>query len=257
MSNTPLSSAQRVLSLFVSTYAARPWRSFVVCLGKPITENLTVPTDGKLAVGNSPTWSWDGGVSYAAGSALTAVTGAPAVGQYAISAGLYSFNVGDALAKVKINYRFATLEQTNFPGALQAAFLADGFALSDLINGLAYAVTEGWLSTNSAPADDVQTFTLEQPGFAEAGGTAPTLAESGQQIVNVCAALNATPGAARFAASGLVGGFVGTVGGNTFAEEDLLPGAYYAVAQGWLRPTGNKWSDPVFALTAAGAAAAA
>lgn len=254
MSNTPLSSAQRILSLFVSTYSARPGRSFPVSIGSPTTETHTVATDGTVTVGNAAAWTWDGGVRYANGSALTAVSSLPAQGQYSVAAGVYSFNAADELAKVAVTYRFASLEQRNFPGALQAAFCQSGFALGDLIVGLAYAVTEGWLSTTSAPTDDAQSYTLEGPGFTEAGGTAPTMAASAQQVVNVCAGLNATPGAARFDANGLVGSFVGTAGSNTFAPEDLLPGVYYAVNQGWLRPASQP--DPVFSLTAAGAAQA-
>jgi hypothetical protein len=95
---------------------------------------------------------------------------------------------------------------------------------------------------------------LENPGFAEAGGTAPSIAASAQQVINICAGLNVTPGAARFDAKHLVGSFVGTVGGNTFAPEDLLPGVYYAVSQGWLRSASP--FEPIFSLTAAGAAQA-
>ena len=47
----------------------------------------------------------DGGVSYAAsGAALAAVTGVPAPGQYAVSAGTYTFSGADANAPVAISY---------------------------------------------------------------------------------------------------------------------------------------------------------
>lgn len=257
MSYTPAQSATEILSIFVGTQSARPGRSFSVCLGTPVTETFIVPTDGKISVGNAGAFAADSGVVYAAsGDALTAVTGSPAQGQYAVAGGVYQLNVADALAKVAITYRFLGLQQSRFPGALQADFLGAGYALSDLIAGLAYCVTEGWLSTQSAAGDSLQTYTLEQPGWTEAGGTAPTVAQSGQQLVNVCAALNATPLAARFATKDLVSAFVGEVGGNTFAPEDLMPGYGYALSEGWLRPCGQNPFDPVFVLTAAGAAAA-
>lgn len=258
MSYTPAQSASEILSIFVGTQSARPGRSFSVCLGPPLTETWIVATDGKVSVGNASVFAADGGVVYAASrNALTAVTGSPAQGQYAVVApGVYQFNVADALAKVNITYRFLGLEQSRFPGALQADFLGAGYALSDLIAGLAYCVTEGWLSTQSAAGDSLQTYTLEQPGWTEAGGTAPTMAQSGQQLVNVCAALNATPLAARFVVKDLVAAFVGEVGGNTFAPEDLMPGYGYALSEGWARPCGQNAFDPVFVLTAAGAAAA-
>ena len=164
MSNTALQSAERIVSLAVSNFAARPGRQYSFCVGKPISETHVAPTDGAVTVGNASAFSWDGGVVYAAsGAALTAVSGSPSPGQYAVANGVYQLNVGDALSKVVITYRFEGLSQANFPGALQAAFLQDGFAISDLINGAAYAVSQGWLTANSAPSDDVQNFTLEHP----------------------------------------------------------------------------------------------
>lgn len=257
MSNTALQSAERIVSLAVSNFAARPGRQYSFCVGKPISETHVAPTDGAVTVGNASAFSWDGGVVYAAsGAALTAVSGSPSPGQYAVANGVYQLNVGDALSKVVITYRFEGLSQANFPGALQAAFLQDGFAISDLINGAAYAVSQGWLTANSAPSDDVQNFTLEQSGWTEGGGTAPTMAASGQQLINVCAAIDATPGAARFAAKNLLSAFVGMVGDNTFAPEDVMPGYGYALTQGWVRPAAQNSFDPVWGLTAAGAAAA-
>jgi hypothetical protein len=195
-------------------------------------------------------------VSYQGGSALTVVSSSPAQGQYSVSGGVYQFNVADVLAKVSISYRFASLAQAGFPEALQKAFLNAGYVISDLIAGLGYAVTEGWLSTNSPPSVDFQTFVLEQSGFAQAGGTAPTPAASAQQIINVFAALNNRPLAALFKARDLLNAFVGTVGGNTFAPEDLMPGAWYAVSQGWLRPGSWDPFEAAFILTAAGVAQA-
>jgi hypothetical protein len=244
---TSLQSAQEILNLFAP--GARPGRTFPVCVGKLVTELHTVPTDGKVAVNST----WDGGVTYAIiGVALTLVSGAPSHLQYSVVGGVYQFSVDDALTKVNITFRLATLSPTNFVGALQKAFLAAGYAISDLVNGLAYAVGQGWLSMNSAAGDDYQTYTLEQPGWTQGGGTAPTMAQSAQHLLNIWPA-PVTANSSVITAVGIVGTFVGTVGGNTFVPEDLLPGAYYAVAQGWLRPFGlnfqNSWT-----LTAAGVA---
>ena len=123
-----------------------------------------------------------------------------------------------------------------FPGSLQAAFLAAGYAISDLSAGLAYALEQGWLSLSDTYVDgagnDLQQYVLEQAGFAEAGGAAPTQAAAAQQMINVAAAIDNSPNSGRFSLANLTSAFVGTVGDNTFAPEDLI-GAYgYAFAQG-------------------------
>jgi hypothetical protein len=252
---TPLQAAQEILSIFVAA-GARPGRGFPVSVGKAVTELHTVPADGRVAVNSASVFAWDGGVSYQGGAALAAVLATPAQGQYAQAAGVYQFNFADALAKVAITYRFVSPAR-QFPGAVQASFLTAGYTLSDLINGLAYAVAQGWLSTASVVADDYQTYVLEQAGFTEAGGTAPSIAASAQRLINVAAAMNNSPGGARFDASSLVSAFVGTSGGNTFAPEDVIPGYGQALASGWVRPCGNSAFDAVFCLTAAGVAQAA
>jgi hypothetical protein len=227
-----------------------------VSVGNVVTELHTVATDGIVAVKSASVFTWDGGVSYQGGSALTLVSGSPSQGQYAISGGVYKFNVADVLAKVSIAYRFASVTQAGFPEALQKAFLNAGYAIGDLVAGLAYAVTQGWLSTISPPAADFQTYVLEQSGFAQAGGTAPTPAQSAQQVINVFFSANSRPNGALFKARDWLNAFVGTVGGNNFAPEDLMPGAWYAVAQGWLRPGSWDPFEAAFILTAAGAAQA-
>jgi hypothetical protein len=145
---------------------------------------------------------------------------------------------------------------SRFPGAIQIAFLGAGYALTDLSAGLAYAVGQGWLTQgqtyNEGQPGASQTYALEQSGWTQGGGTAPTMAQSAQQLLNVWPA-PVTANNSIVTARGIVGVFVGTVGGNTFAPEDLLPGAYYAVAQGWLRPFGQPFSNEWY-LTAAGVA---
>jgi hypothetical protein len=154
----------------------------------------------------------------------------------------------------------APLALSRFPGAAQAAFLALGFQVTDLAAALAAAVEAGWLSLGQfylgAGADGSQMYVLEQAGFVEAGGTAPTQAASAQQLLNVAAAINDSPGADQFNLNALTPAFVGTVGSNTFAPEDILPGYALALANGWVRPA-KGLNEPVFSLTAAGAAQAA
>ena len=52
------------------------------------------------------TWTTDAGVTYASGAAMTAVAANPAVGQYVVNAGVYSFNATDVTnaAAVLITY---------------------------------------------------------------------------------------------------------------------------------------------------------
>jgi hypothetical protein len=161
----------------------------------------------------------------------------------------------------------APLTLARFPGAAQVAFLALGktatngffYQIADLTEALSAAVAAGWLSLGSSSpgagdgSTGVQRYVLEQAGFAEAGGTAPTQSASAQQLLNVAAALDDTPGAAQFDLNYLTPTFVGT--GNTFAPEDVLPGYGYALAQGWVRPA-NGLNGSVFSLTAAGVAQA-
>lgn len=156
------------------------------------------------------------------------------------------------------------LSVSRFPGAVQEQFLSayqssPQQGINDLTAGLAYAVQQGWLSispSNPDPSRNLQMYELEQAGFSEAGGTVPTQAAAAQQLINVVTALNSTPGAAQFNLDYIASSFVGTVGGNTFAPEDLIPGYGYAVAEGWVRPILGSGFGNVFSLTAAGAAQA-
>ena len=51
-------------------------------------------------------WASDFGVTYANGTALTAVIGSPGAGQYNVSGGVYGFAAADAGAAVLISYGF-------------------------------------------------------------------------------------------------------------------------------------------------------
>jgi hypothetical protein len=72
-------------------------------------EVQTVPSSSAYTVtANAPFGAWgaDQGVTYANGTALTQVSGNPAVGQYSVSAGIYTFNSADANAAVLISYSY-------------------------------------------------------------------------------------------------------------------------------------------------------
>ena len=80
-------------------------------------ESGTVPatTAYTVTVVNSTHFDTDLGVRYyATGAPFTRVTGLPTVGQYAVSAGVYTFAAADASAKVLISYVYdsATTGQT-------------------------------------------------------------------------------------------------------------------------------------------------
>lgn len=51
-------------------------------------------------------WLQDDGVTTAAGAAMTAVTGTPATGQYAVAAGVYTFAAADTGTDVLISYSY-------------------------------------------------------------------------------------------------------------------------------------------------------
>jgi hypothetical protein len=51
-------------------------------------------------------WASDSGVTYANGTLLTAVASSPAVGQYAVAGGIYTFAAADARASVLLSYGF-------------------------------------------------------------------------------------------------------------------------------------------------------
>ena len=71
-------------------------------------EPATVPVGGAVKAKQSlGAWASDQGVTYASnGAALTAVSGAPAQGQYSVAVGSYTFAAADAGASVLISYGF-------------------------------------------------------------------------------------------------------------------------------------------------------
>ncbi len=74
-----------------------------------VAEAGTVPAVSTytITVVNSATWTEDLGVAaLATGKVLTRVASAPATGQYAVSAGVYTFAAADANMQVLLNYKY-------------------------------------------------------------------------------------------------------------------------------------------------------
>lgn len=101
------------------TGVAVKWEAMPVTV--PYTAGFTVPVVGEshsvpsgspytITVANAAEFAADNGVTYANGTALTAVASNPAQGQYNVTpAGVYTFNAADAGAAVLINYVYAHL----------------------------------------------------------------------------------------------------------------------------------------------------
>ena len=76
-----------------------------------LAEAGTLPASTAYAVtcANSTTWTTDLGVSYAVtGVPFTRVAAAPTVGQYSVSAGVYTFAAADASMAVLLNYVYTS-----------------------------------------------------------------------------------------------------------------------------------------------------
>jgi hypothetical protein len=73
-------------------------------------EAATVPSSSAYTVTTARPWNGDRGVTYANGTALTAVASNPSQGQYSVSEGAYSFNAADAGAAVLITYSYTPEE---------------------------------------------------------------------------------------------------------------------------------------------------
>ena len=99
-----------------------------------------------VTVANSATWTVDQGVVYAAtGLPFKRVASAPTVGQYSVSAGIYTFAAADANAKVLISYNY-TVAATgqNIPIASRLIGSSINFSLNlygqDPTNGAGYSL---------------------------------------------------------------------------------------------------------------------
>jgi hypothetical protein len=66
-----------------------------------------------------------------------------------------------------------SFEAARFPGAVQKAFLRMAHTPSDLSEGLAHCLSQGWLSAGRTFAEGsssaAQTYVLEQSGFVQSG----------------------------------------------------------------------------------------
>ncbi|MGA7385081.1 MAG: hypothetical protein WBW81_10475 [Methylocella sp.] len=72
-------------------------------------ESVVIPTASPYSVSAQAPygdWASDGGVVYSNGVSLTAVTGNPAAGQYAVASGVYSFAQPDAGSAVLLTYGY-------------------------------------------------------------------------------------------------------------------------------------------------------
>ena len=99
-----------------------------------------------VTVANSATWTVDQGVVYAAsGLPFKRVASAPTVGQYSVSAGVYTFAAADANAKVLLSYNY-TVAATgqNIPIASRLIGSSINFSINlygqDPTNGSGYSL---------------------------------------------------------------------------------------------------------------------
>lgn len=74
--------------------------------GSAVLEAHTVPASGSyiVTVSQAPLFSCDQTVTYANGTVLTPVSASPAVGQYAVVKGVYTFNAADASKALSFTY---------------------------------------------------------------------------------------------------------------------------------------------------------
>lgn len=82
---------------------------YVGGFGAAVSETITVPSTSPYTatVTQAAAFSCDRLVSYSSGTALERVTGAPALGQYSVSAGIYTFAAADADAVLTAAYATA------------------------------------------------------------------------------------------------------------------------------------------------------
>ena len=70
------------------------------------SKSIPAATPFTITTTNSVNFSEDLGVTLADGTQLTKVASSPSVGQYSVSAGVYTFNTGDASKAVLISYTY-------------------------------------------------------------------------------------------------------------------------------------------------------
>ena len=150
-------------------------------------ENLAVPATGPytVTVSRATQWNGDGGVSYAStGVVMTRVTGVPTIGQYSVTAGVYTFAAADAGAKVAINYLTQTVDDnlladliTAASNFIQNAYLGRSIAVqsySETLNGVG---CKSKIGVKNTPITTVASVTIDgkavpaSPGWGRQGFT--------------------------------------------------------------------------------------
>lgn len=146
----------------------------------PATPFQITPT-----VPNSGTWQADLGViDSTTGRALTRVASAPAAGQYAVAAGVYTFNTGDQGKVMYISYRYTAtstvarrISISNLPMGYAPSFRADFYGPyqgKSCVLTLNNCISEGFKL--GAKNDDFSVPEVGFTAFADAGGVIGTLA---------------------------------------------------------------------------------
>jgi hypothetical protein len=90
------------------------------------TETDAVPgSPYKITVQNAGIVSGDSGVRYANTSPMTKVVSNPTTGQYAVSAGVYTFSAGDSGAQVTISYTYGPHTETIYADQTTSSYAGD------------------------------------------------------------------------------------------------------------------------------------
>jgi hypothetical protein len=100
------SGPQRLQLIGYSFYCGSGNVTLQYTAGFQSVEDDVVPVGATPSIVVARPWAGDVSVTYATGAALTPVASAPAVGQYAVSAGTYAFNTGDGGQSIIISYSY-------------------------------------------------------------------------------------------------------------------------------------------------------
>jgi len=93
-------------AMYASLFYGVPISAGTVSLAQNEVHAVPASTPWTVTVTNSATFAKDLGVTYASGYPLTQVASAPAVGQYSVAAGVYTFAAADANANILISYEY-------------------------------------------------------------------------------------------------------------------------------------------------------
>jgi hypothetical protein len=163
----------------------------------------------KITVQNTGIVSGDSGVKYATtGSPLTKVASNPATGQYAVSAGVYTFSAGDNGAQVSISYTYGPHTETIYADQTTSSYAGDRIHSS--VNGtpagglaLATASVDG--TGNILSVTDARVF---NPTLTLQGLELPSL-KAGSGLNNACFDTNGNLTSQSSACSGVSTSSVG------------------------------------------------